>query len=340
MIVDYLIVGAGLTGAVFARGLADAGKRVRVIEQRLHIGGNCYDENVNGVLACRYGGHIFHTNSREIWNFVNRFAEFTPYEHRVKVSLHGTMYSFPPNLMTYQQLGIQPGTAGDEIIYEKFFRGYSEKQWGRVWDEIPARAVRRIPFRRNWDDRYFSDRWQGVPVGGYTRMIGRMLDGIDVEVGIDFNRDREYWRRTAERVIYTGALDALFDYELGELEWRSLEHRLVEMESDEFGCATVNYPSVSVKQTRVMSWRYFGHGGNYIGKYWPVTYEYPRAWERGAVRFYPVVTDENERLSLKYRKLASEEGMITAGRLGNYLYLNMDQAVGAGLTMVKKMGRI
>jgi UDP-galactopyranose mutase len=328
---DYLIVGAGLFGAVCARELTDAGKRVIVLDKRHHIGGNCYTETWDGITVSLYGGHAFHTNSREIWDYVNRFTEWQQYENRVKAAYRGVIYSFPPNLMTLQQMGLLEDRDGE--IRKRFFEGYTAKQWGRPFAQVPEHVIKRIPIRDNWDDRYFTDTYQGLPVGGYTPMFKRLLDGIPVETLVDYMTDPEYWRRQAERVIYSGPLDALYWHNLGRLEYRSLYFEHTHHTCEDYqGAPTINYTDIHVPYTRRMEWK---HWWRTSAKTTWVTEEYPQAHTPANEPYYPVGDDTNRDLHRKYKALAQADGYITGGRLGSYQYLNMDQAIGAALRTVE-----
>jgi UDP-galactopyranose mutase len=331
---DYLIVGAGIFGATCARLLTEANYSVKVIERRNHLAGNCYDTQIEGVIVNKYGGHVFHTNAPRIWQFVSRFAEWQPYEHRVKAMSGGSVYSFPPNRLTAQQLGISLGDEdAEKVIRKAFFVGYSEKQWGMPYDEIPRSITRRIPIRDNYDDRYFSDKYQGVPIGGYTAMVTNMLAGIPVETGVDYIKDRGYWDKQAKTVIYTGALDELFDYAIGTLEYRSLTHTTRVLPSDVVGAATLNYCDKAVPYTRIINWRTIGYQD---GNAWPVTWEYPAD---AGEKYYPVPTDSNLELHGLYETLCKREAanIRPGGRLGLYQYLNMDQAIGAAMALVGRL---
>ena len=334
MTYDYLIVGAGLTGAVLARELTDAGKTVMVIEKRDVIGGNCRDEVQDGIRYSLHGGHIFHTNSLRIWQYVHRFAEWQAYEHRVKVNYCGKIYSFPPNRLTLQQIGNPEPSVADTIMREMFFRGYSEKQWGRPLEEIPGHIIKRIPIRDNYDDRYFTDTYQGLPIEGYTTMIDRLLDGARVALGCDFLQNREL-ERQAEKIIYCGPIDELFDCDLGRLEYRSLhfKHTPLDDYRDGLGAPTINYTDSLTPYTREMDWRYWWRTDS---KGTLLTTEYPQYYREGSEPYYPVETDANRELYKQYA--ARLDGhLIAAGRLGTYRYLNMDQAIGAALVMAEKL---
>jgi len=333
--VDYLIVGAGIFGATCARELTDAGRKVLVIEKRNHVAGNCHTERdpQTQVMVHRYGPHIFHTDNRRIWEYVQRFAEFRQYEHSVKARHAGTVYSFPPNRMTCQQLGVMPGTPeAAAAIKAAFFDGYSAKQWGRPIDQVPGSVVRRIPIRDNWDDRYFADAYQGLPVGGYTAMVEAMLAGINVALNTDYLERTTYWNDQAERVIFTVPIAALCGHVLGRLEYRSLrfEHTWHDT-ADYQGCACINYTDSDVPYTREIEWKHF----------WPaptantlVTREFPAA---DGEPYYPVNNERNQDLYARYRSYAAREmpQVILGGRLGSYKYLDMHQAIGAALRLVE-----
>lgn len=333
--IDYLIVGAGLTGATCARLLSEAGRSVQVIERRSHIGGNCYDEPAGegAYYVNRYGGHIFHTNSERIWQFVSRFSDWRRYEHRVKACAGGRVYSFPPNRLTLQQLDLQPGEAAEQTIRRMFFEGYTAKQWGRPLADVPASVLARVPYRDSYDDRYFTDRYQAMPENGYTAFVASLLSGLPVETNTDFRLDFDYWRARARQVIYTGPLDSLLGYEFGRLEYRSLAFRTAAVPVDDYqGCATMNYTDASVPYTRIMEWQYFGHRQGRRGET-VVTYEYPQA---EGEPYYPVETDEQRTRHRRYADAARAMGILPAGRLGSYRYLNMDQAIGQAMRFVEK----
>lgn len=333
---DYLIVGAGLTGAVLARELTDAGATCLVIEKRDHIGGNAYDEVIEGVTVHRYGPHLFHTNSERVWNYVNRFSEWLPYEYRVKVIYQGMAYSFPPNLMTYQQLGISlddPSLPG--VLFETFFRGYSSKQWGRPADEVPSSIIKRIPIRYDYDDRYFSDRYQGLPIGGYTSLIHQMLQGIPVELGADYLAHRPDFDRLASRTIYTGPIDSLYNFKLGRLEYRSLRFETHKKEDGDYhGSATFNYTDTSPDYTRTHNWRYFGWQNTKTNI---ITHEYPMPYDGTNDPYYPINDEANNSLHSQYEAQAKEDRVIVAGRLGKYRYYDMHQAIAAALTLSESL---
>lgn len=336
---DFLIVGAGITGATAARLLLDAGKSVLVIDRRKDIAGNCHDYKRDGILVNSFAGHIFHTNSARVWQFVQRFAEWRQYEHRVKAKIGEKVYSFPPNLMTLQQLDLKPDSEYSRMmITNMFFKGYSEKQWGRKWEDVPAGAKKRMSIRNTWDDRYFTDIYQGLPVGGYTEMIGAMMDGVDLELGVDYLKDELYWNEKATQVIYTGSLDEYYQYDLGRLEYRSARFEWETSSCESLlGCATMNYPSDLLPYTREMEWKHFGYQK---ADFTIVTREYPEAYNGANERLWPVETQANRTLYDQYQARVINSGWFhVGGRLGSYKYLNMDQAVAAAMQLVEKITR-
>lgn len=360
---DYLIVGAGFYGTVCAYELARAGKSVLVIDRRSHIGGNAYTESVEGINVHRYGAHIFHTSDKAIWDYVNRFAEFNSFVNQPVARYGNEMYNLPFNMNTFTKLWkdictpaqaearIEKERAKEKIgepknleeqalklvgrtIYEKFIKGYTEKQWGRACSELPAFIIRRIPVRFMFDNNYFDDRYQGIPIGGYTRMIAKMLADVDVRLKCDFLEDREGYLALARRVIYTGPIDAYYDYRFGALEYRSVRFETETLDMPNFqGNAVVNYTSADVPFTRIIEHKHFEFGTQ------PVTVisrEYSTEWKRGEEPYYPVNDEKNDRLYEQYRALSEQEDrVIFGGRLGRYKYLDMDDTVGAALAAVK-----
>lgn len=340
---DYLIVGAGLFGAVCARELTRARKRVLVVEQREHVGGNCHTAERDGILVQEYGGHIFHTNSRRIWDYVQECAEWRQYSHHVKAYYKGAVYSFPINRMTLQQTGASLPTTpphGDnlrdwavsqvgETLYDMFIDGYTRKQWGRDPKSLPASIIKRIPVRDNWCDEYFSDEYQAMPQRGYTAFIAELLRGSTVELGQDYAARATYWNGKARHVIYTGALDRLFGYMLGRLEYRGLrwEHERYER-PDYLGAATMNYTDADVPYTRAIEHKYFYPANT---AHTIVTREYPG----GDEPCYPVNDERNNRLHSLYMRYAESRRLIVGGRLGRYRYWDMDQAIGAALELTR-----
>jgi len=363
---SYLIVGAGFFGAVCARELADAGHRVRVIEKRDHIGGNSFTRfhPEAGTHQHVYGAHIFHTNSTEVWRYVNRFAEFNHYVHRLHVAYRERMYSFPINLFTLHQLyGIRtPAEAEAKLaavrvpiehpanleewclsqvgpeLYETFIRGYTAKQWGRDPRDLPADIIKRLPIRLSFDDRYFSDRHQGIPIGGYTALFERLLQGIPIELGVDFLADRDTWIGKVDHVIYTGPIDAFFNYSEGVLAYRSLRFQDALLDvHDAQGMAVINYTEPSVPFTRILEHKHFDM--NLQCPRTVVTTEYPQEWQRGMTEYYPVNTAENQET---YRRYCARRDHLAlpvtfGGRLGEYRYYDMHQVIGAALATVRRL---
>jgi UDP-galactopyranose mutase len=363
---SFLIVGAGLYGAVCARELADAGHRVQVLEKRDHIGGNCFTR-YHPEAGCHqhvYGAHIFHTNSPEIWAYVNRFTAFNSYIHRLHATNAGRVYSFPINLFTLHQVfGVTtPAEAEARLVrerlpipdaanledwclsqvgrelYELFIRGYTAKQWHKDPRELPASIIKRLPVRTTYDDRYYSDRFQGIPVGGYTAMLEHMLAGIHVELGVDFLADRDAWLRKFDHVIYSGPVDAFFDYSAGLLEYRSLrfEHEMLDVH-DAQGIAVMNYTAADVPFTRKLEHKHFDL--NLRCPKTLLTTEYPQDWQRGMTEYYPVNTDANQEVFARYEALKQETRLPVTfgGRLGEYRYYDMHQVIAAALATVSRI---
>lgn len=360
---SFLIVGAGFYGATCARELTDAGHRCTVIDKRTHIGGNCYTRYVEEANCHEhhYGAHIFHTNSQRIWDYVNRFARFNHYVNRVKVSHREKIYSFPINLFTlYQVFGVKTpqeaiaclekkkipivkpknmeewclANVGREI-YEIFIEGYSTKQWDKHPRDLPASIIKRIPMRLNFDDNYFNDRYQGIPIGGYTSIFEKMLQGIPLELNVDFHKERDFFLRKFDQVIFTGPIDSFFDYSLGHLEYRSLRFDHQVLNSPDYqGNAVFNHTEAIVPYTRTYEHKHFDL--NYSATKTAITFEYPEKWTPGKIEIYPVNTDENQNLFLKYQAYAKDLPKVTfGGRLGQYRYYDMHQVIGAALEKVK-----
>ena len=355
---DYLIVGAGLFGAACARVLKDAGKSVLVVEKRSHIAGNAYTEEVEGIQVHRYGAHIFHTNDDEVWAFVNRFAEFNRFTNCPIANYRGRLFSLPFNMSTFYQLwGVTtPEEAAAELdrqrepcgdpknleeqalsligrdIYEKLVKGYTEKQWGRSCRDLPASIIRRLPVRLTFDNNYFNARYQGIPVCGYTQMTENMLSGIDVRLGVDYLENREELDRMADRVIYTGPIDAFFNYRYGPLEYRGLRFDTEKAAVPNYqGNAVINYTDPETPWTRIIEHKWFSFGKDVKGNDIPhtvITREYPTEWKPGDEPFYPINDAKNTALYARYKALADKESrVIFGGRLGEYRYCDMDQTI-------------
>lgn len=364
----YLVVGAGLFGATFAYEAAKRGNEVHVIEKRDHIAGNIYTKEVHGIQVHKYGAHIFHTSNKEVWNYVNQFAEFNRYTNSPIANYNGEIYNMPFNMNTFNKLWgvVTPKEALDKIneqravlngkepenleeqaislvgtdIYQKLVKGYTEKQWGRKATELPAFIIRRLPVRLTYDNNYFNDDYQGIPVGGYTQIVEKMLadDKITVETGVDFFDKKDEYLKNYDKVLFTGMIDQFFDYKLGELEYRSLRFETEELDVDNYqGNAVVNYTDAETPYTRVIEHKHFEFGKGDKDKT-VITREYPADWERGDEPYYPVNDKRNNSLYKEYQNLVSKEAenVIFGGRLGQYRYYNMDQVIAAALGTVKK----
>lgn len=365
---DYLIVGSGLYGAVFAHQAKEAGKKVLVIDKRPNIGGNIYTEDVEGIHVHKYGAHIFHTNNKDVWEYVTKFATFNRFTNSPIANYKGEIYSMPFNMYTFNKMWgvVTPEQAMAKIeeqkkeiigeprnleeqaislvgrdIYEKLIKGYTEKQWGRDCKELPAFIIKRLPVRFTYDNNYFNALFQGIPIGGYTKMVANMLDGIEIELNVDYFDRKEKYDTMCNKVIYTGAIDKYFGYKLGTLEYRSVcfENELLDIPNFQ-GNAAVNYTDRETPWTRIIEHKWFEFGKNDKGNDLPVTVisrEYSSEWKRGDEPYYPVNDEKNGNLYAKYKALAEkEENVIFGGRLGEYKYYDMDQVIAAALEMSKK----
>lgn len=365
---DYLVVGSGLFGAVFARQATDAGKKVLVIDKRPNIAGNVYTEKVEGINFHKYGAHIFHTNNSEVWNYVNRFATFNRFTNSPVANYKGELYSMPFNMYTFNKMWgvVTPEEAAAKIeeqrqeitgepqnleeqaislvgrdIYEKLVKGYTEKQWGRDCKELPAFIIKRLPVRLTFDNNYFNALYQGIPIGGYTKLVANLLDGIDVQLNEDYLEDRAKWDALADKVVYTGAIDAFFNYSLGNLEYRSVRFENEVLDIPNFqGNAAVNYTDRETPWTRIIEHKWFEFGKDENGNDLPKTIisrEYSSEWKPGDEPYYPVNDEKNGELYKKYRALAEqEEKVIFGGRLGEYKYYDMDAVIASALECAKK----
>ncbi len=355
---DYLIVGAGLYGASFARIATDAGKRCLVIDRRANIGGNVYTENVHGINVHKYGAHIFHTDNEDVWRFAGRFAEFNRYTNTVIANYNGEIYSLPFNMYTFNKMWgvITPEEARAKLdeqialcrtddpknleeqamsligkdIYLKLVKGYTEKQWGRKATELPGFIIKRLPVRLTYNNNYFNDRYQGIPIGGYTQWIANMLEGIEVRTGIDYLEKKDEFEGLADKVIYTGMIDEYFDFRLGNLEYRSLRFETEYLpDTDDYqGNAVVNYTDDKTPYTRIIEHKHFEFG---TGKGTVVTREYPSAWNVGDEPYYPLNNERNNNLYEEYRRLAEGSNVFFGGRLGKYKYYDMDDTIAAAM---------
>ena len=362
---DFLIVGAGLYGAAFARLATDGGYKCLVIDRRGQVAGNVYTENVCGINVHKYGAHIFHTSDREVWDFANRFAEFNRYTNTVVANYKGEIYSMPFNMYTFNKMWgvITPEEARKKLdeqiasvkidepknleeqalsligpdIYNKLIKGYTEKQWGRKATELPAFIIKRLPVRLTYNNNYFNDSFQGIPVGGYTKWIENMLEGIEVRTGVDFLENREELSALADKIIYSGMIDEYYGYKLGTLEYRSLRFETEYMpDVDDYqGNAVVNYTDAETPFTRIIEHKHFEFG---TGKGTAVTREYPAEWKKGDEPYYPLNNDRNNDLYRQYQELASEDKKVWfGGRLGKYKYYDMDDTIADAAADYKKI---
>ena len=379
---DYLVVGAGLYGAVFAHEARKAGKSVMVIDRRPNIAGNVYTEDVEGIHVHKYGAHIFHTNDTEVWNYVQQFATFNRFTNSPVANYHGELYSLPFNMYTFNRMWgvVTPEEAAAKIdeqkrdyiarkqaerglaadapfepqnleeqaisligvdIYEKLIKGYTEKQWGRPCTELPSFIIKRLPVRLTFDNNYFNALYQGIPVGGYTQMVANMLDGIEVELGVDYLAEKAKYDALAEKVVYTGAIDAYFGYQLGTLEYRSVRFETELLDQPNFqGNAAVNYTDRETPWTRIIEHKWFEFGKDAEGRDLPKTVisrEFSSEWKPGDEPYYPVNDEKNGALYQAYKKLAdSETRVIFGGRLGEYKYYDMDKVIDSALEMSRR----
>ena len=357
---DFVIVGSGFFGSICAHELSKKYK-VLVVEKRNHIGGNCYTENVDGIQVHKYGAHIFHTSDKKVWNYVNQFAEFTPFVNSPLANYKGEIYSLPFNMWTFYQLW---GTKDEDTvkgkiesqrfkgtvtnleeqalsmvgsdIYEKLIKGYTEKQWGRKCSDLPASIIKRLPVRFSWNNNYFNDTYQGIPKGGYTQIFEKLLEGIDLHTSVDFFDQKDYYESIGKKIIYTGPIDRFFEYQFGKLDYRSLRWREHKIENDNFqGNPVANYTDIETPFTRILEHKWFDHQ-NQKGSI--ISLEYPQDYTGDNEPYYPVRDEENVMKYQQYKSLAdNSEKYIFGGRLGTYNYYDMHQVVAQALTTVQKL---
>ncbi len=359
---DYLVVGSGLFGAVFAHEARKNGKSVLMLERRNHVGGNIYCEELDGINIHKYGAHIFHTSYKDVWEYVNQFVEFNNYVNSPVANYKGELYNLPFNMNTFTKLWgvVTPQEAANRIaqqrtviqgtpqnleeqaislvgtdIYTKLIKGYTEKQWGCSCTELPAFIIKRLPVRYTFDNNYFNDKYQGIPIGGYNKLIDALLEGIEVRLGIDYNDNSAEYRKLAAKVVYTGPIDAYFAYSLGRLEYRGLRFETERLEElNHQGVAVMNYTQLEIPYTRIIEHKHFEFGTQ------PVTYitkEYPADWHPGEEAYYPVNNDKNQQLYEKYAALAVQESnVIFGGRLAEYKYYDMDDVIKSALICAEK----
>lgn len=362
---DYLIVGSGLYGAVFAYEMKKRGKKCLVIDKRKHIGGNIYCEDVDGIHVHKYGAHIFHTSNKKVWDYINQFAEFNNYINSPIAKYKDELYNLPFNMNTFSKMwGISTPKEAQEMIknqiadlnitepknleeqalslvgkdvYEKLIKGYTEKQWGRDCKELPSFIIKRLPLRFTYDNNYFNDRYQGIPIGGYTKIIEKMLEGTPVELGISY---KEFFAKNGkifDKVLYTGMIDEYYDYKLGVLEYRSVRFEEERIEEENYqGNAVVNYTEREVPYTRVIEHKHFEFGTQ---PFTIISREYSSEWKKGDEPYYPINNEKNNALYEEYKALAEQENdVIFGGRLGNYKYYDMDKVIEAALNKVDEIG--
>lgn len=360
---DYLIVGSGLYGSIFAREATNKGYKCLVIDKRDNVGGNIYTEKVEGINVHKYGAHIFHTNNQKVWDYITQFATFNRFTNSPVANYKGELFSLPFNMYTFNKMwgAVTPEEAKEKIeeqkkevkgepqnleeqaislvgrdIYEKLIKGYTEKQWGRDCKDLPAFIIKRLPVRLTFDNNYFNALYQGIPVGGYTKMIKNILEGIEVRLGEDYLEKKDYWNGLAKKVVYTGPIDAFFEYKLGTLEYRSvrLENETLDIPNFQ-GNAAVNYTDRETPWTRIIEHKWFEFGKDEEGNDLPKTVisrEYSSEWKPGDEPYYPVNDEKNGALYKKYKELADkEENIIFGGRLGEYKYYDMDAVIASVL---------
>lgn len=360
---DYLIVGSGLFGSIFAYEANKKGKKCLVIEKRPHVGGNIYTENIEGIQVHKYGAHIFHTSNKEVWEYINQFAEFNRYTNSPVARYKNELYNMPFNMNTFHALWgvITPEEAKQKIdeekkeagitepknleeqaislvgktIYEKLVKGYTEKQWGRKATDLPSFIIKRLPVRFIYDNNYFNDSYQGIPIGGYTQIIEKMLDGIEVRLNYDYFDHREEMNQIADKIIFTGPIDKFYDYKFGELEYRSLRFETETLNISNYqGNAVVNYTEYEIPYTRIIEHKHFDFVDT---NKTIITREYPAKWDKDKEPYYTINDEKNTSLYNKYKELSeNDEKIIFGGRLGQYKYFDMDKVIAEALKCVKQ----
>lgn len=359
---DYLIVGAGLFGSVFANEAKKKGKKCLVIDKRNHIGGNIYCEEIEGINVHKYGAHIFHTNNKEVWDYVNNLVEFNRYTNSPVANYKGELYNLPFNMNTFyglwkvktpkeamkkieeqkreaniqepQNLEEQAISLVGKDIYEKLIKGYTEKQWGKKATELPAFIIKRLPVRFTFDNNYFNDRYQGIPIGGYNKITEKLLEGVDVKLSIDFFKEREELEKLADKIVFTGMIDEFYNYRFGTLEYRSLkfENEILN-EKNHQGNAVINYTEYEIPYTRIIEHKHFENGNQ---EKTVLTKEYPATWNKGDEPYYPINNEENNSIYIKYKELAdNESNIIFGGRLAEYKYYDMHNVIESALICAK-----
>lgn len=359
---DYLIVGAGLYGSVFAHEMTKKGKTCLILEKRAHVGGNIYTQEIEGIQVHTYGAHIFHTNDKMIWEYVNQFTDFNNYINSPMADYKGELYNLPFNMNTFYKMWgkSKPSEVADIIakqreeitdapknleeqaislvgrdVYEKLIKGYTQKQWGRSCQDLPAFIIRRLPVRYTYDNNYFNDRFQGIPIGGYTKVIEQMLAGVEVKLNTDYFEDKTHWDAMAEKIVYTGPIDAYFNYKFGALEYRSVRFETEILDTPNYqGNAVVNYTDEDVPYTRIIEHKHFEYGTQ---PRTVISREFSEEWAKGQEPYYPINDDQNQEIYQLYKALADTESkLILGGRLGDYKYYNMDQVIESALECVRK----
>ena len=366
---DYLIVGTGLFGATVAQHLVDAGKKVLIIDKRNHVGGNIYTEKVCNINVHKYGAHIFHTNDKSVWNYVNKFATFNRFTNSPIAVYGDEVYSLPFNMHTFSKIWgvVKPYDAQKIIeqqkkeivgvprnleeqaislvgkdIYDKLIKGYTEKQWGRECSQLPPFIIKRLPVRFTYDNNYFNALYQGIPIGGYTKMIEKMLIGVDLKLNVDFFSNKDELLKVAKKIIFTGPIDSFYNYSLGFLEYRSVRFETEELDIPNYqGVAAANYTDIKIPWTRIIEHKWFEFGKDENGNDIPntiISKEYSMEWKPGDEPYYPVNDEKNQALFLKYKEMAKKEkNVVFGGRLGEYKYYDMDQVILSAFALVKKL---